>query len=207
MNPVVAGFLLALTMAAGVGPGLMFYFQAAVRRGFWAGLAVLLGLWISDATIVVLSSLGVSQVLTTSRNRWIAAVIGAAVLIIIGIVQLSTAAKPAALDDKARKNHASGFLAGLLLNSSNPFIYGFWITLIGVIGSQYGMKSPSFCSFFVSLFLGCWTFDTIKCFAFSRCRIRLNLVALGWINRITGGFMVTAGVLILGRTFLAVGFR
>jgi threonine/homoserine/homoserine lactone efflux protein len=206
VNPIVVGVLTALTMTLGVGPGLLLYFQASVSRGFFSGLAVLSGLWVSDFCFIAIGFFGVAPLLTSISHQRTGAFVCAGILFIFGLVQL--AKKPISLNQSAsgqeRKNKKvlKGFLAGFLINSSNPFVLVFWMTLMGFAGVNFGVKTLSFYAFFIGLISFALFFDITKCFIFSKISIHLNPSILGWIQRIAGVALILAAVFVLGKTFL-----
>jgi threonine/homoserine/homoserine lactone efflux protein len=208
MNPFFCGMLVAVSMTCSVGPGLMLYFQATVSRGFVSGLSVLAGLWASDLGIITVSYFGLLQVLKTVHNQRIAAIISSTILIGFGLLQWIK--KPAIISRTAPSGPTDpqpkllkGFLSGFLINSCNPVVFAFWMTLIGIAGINFGMRTRSFFAFFIGLVSCAMIFDSTKCFIFSRITLHLNSTVLPWINRVLGIALMLAAAAILYKSFFS----
>jgi L-lysine exporter family protein LysE/ArgO len=207
VNPLLAGLLVALLMTLGIGPSLLLYFQATIQRGFIAGLAVLSGIWVSDIGFVFVNYLGISQIFNTVPHQRIAATISASVLLVLGSMQWIRKPAPVGCPnfpppEAPRLQHSRGFLSGFIVNSSNPLLLAYWMTLIGMTGANFGFRTDSFYSFLAGIFLGEVLCDTAKCFAFSRIRVRVNPLLAAWINRIAGSAMMVAAIAIVCKSFV-----
>lgn len=207
MSPFFAGLLVALTMALSVGPGLMLYFHASVRRGFVAGLAVLAGLWISDFGFITICYLGTAQLLNTVHNQHIAAIVCASILLIFGLMQWTknpiAASRPTSNDIVGKRTRLlTDVLSGFLINTSNPFVFIFWMTVVGIAGVNFGVRTQSFYTFFIGLVSSAMFLDTTKCFVFSKITVHFNSTALKWINRVVGGLLLLAAAVILYKAYL-----
>jgi len=209
MSPFLTGLLMALPITLGVGPSLVLYFQATLHRGFNAGLAVLSGIWVSDIGFIFINYFGISHIFIAPANHRIAAIASAAILLVFGFVQwvskpatvACTGTMPAALP-RARFKTTRDFLSGFIVNTSNPLLLAYWITLIGLTGANFGFKTASSYSFLAGIFLGEIFCDTAKCLAFSRINVRFNPRALAWVNRIAGSAMMLGAVVIVCKSFV-----
>lgn len=200
--------LVAVTMTCSVGPGLMLYFQASVCRGFVAGLAVLSGLWISDLSIITVSYFGIFQILKTVHNQPIAAIVSSSILAGFGLAQWTKKPNAAFLSTRSGSgaiqfNLLKGFFSGFLVNSCNPFVYAFWMTLLGIAGVNFGMRTRSFFFFFIGLVSCAMFFDTTKCFIFSKLTFHFNSTVLPWINRVVGSALILAAAVIVYKSFFS----
>lgn len=215
MNPFIAGMLVAFPMTLGVGPSLVLYFQATIQRGFGAGLAVLSGIWVSDIGFIFINYLGISHIFTTVSNQRIGAVASAAVLLVLGCVQWVKKPVPIPCSNdssapgaqsraklRAKPKVTRDFLSGFVVNSSNPALLAYWITLIGLTGANFGFKTHSSYSFLAGIFLGELLCDTAKCLAFSRINLRLNSRLHSWVNRLAGSALIVAAAGIVLKSFV-----
>jgi L-lysine exporter family protein LysE/ArgO len=215
MNPFIAGMLVAFPMTLGVGPSLVLYFQATIQRGFGAGLAVLSGIWVSDIGFIFVNYLGISHIFTTVSNQRIAAVASAGVLVVLGCVQLVRKPVPIPCSkgssvpgaqsialSRAKSKVTRDFLSGFIVNSSNPALLAYWMTLIGLTGANFGFRTHSSYSFLAGIFLGELFCDTVKCLAFTRINLRLNPLLHSWVNRIAGSALIVAAAGIVLKSFV-----
>jgi threonine/homoserine/homoserine lactone efflux protein len=203
MNPFLAGMLVALPMTLGVGPSLLLYLQATMQRGFYAGLSVLSGIWLSDIGFVFVNYLGISHFFSCAPNQRIAAGVSASVMLIFGSLQWVRKPAPvgcsavSAPAPRERSKATRDFFSGLIINSSNPMLLAYWVTLVGLTGANFGFRTHSFYLFLSGIFLGEILCDTAKCFLFSRITVHFNTAVLTWTNRVAGSALIIAAVVIV----------
>lgn len=101
-----------------------------------------------------------------------------------------------------RSKVGRGFLSGFIVNSTNPLLFAYWMTLIGLTGANFGLGTGSSRSFLAGIFLGELLCDTVKCFAFSRICVHFNSTVLLWTNRIAGSAMMAGAVFIVCKSFI-----
>lgn len=207
MFPFIKGVLLALTMAFGIGPGLILYFKASVKNGFWAGYAVILGLYLSDFIFITISYFGVSQLILTVEHQHFAGVVGGFLLMIFGLVMVLK--KPTDIKEpsgtytpRTRNIVLGGFLSGFFINSMNVFVLLSWMTIIGVAGIHFGVHTRPFFHFFIGLFGAIIFLDLTKCLLFSRINKVFDTRVLGVINRCAGGALVAVALVLIGKSIL-----
>ncbi len=76
MVPFTEGVILGLTLAIMAGPAFVTIVQTSIQKGFAAGAILVLGIFMSDLSIVTLSYLGATQILTRESNHFYFGVIG-----------------------------------------------------------------------------------------------------------------------------------
>ena len=137
MDSFITGILLGLGVAIPIGPLnilIMNYSLSSFGRGFALGM----GAMSSDILYFVLLSLGV---LVVFDNPWIfksIAIFGAIFLLYMAWACYKNASKMLAKISCAERGESllACYLKGLGLNSINPFIIGFWLSLSSVIASS-----------------------------------------------------------------------
>jgi threonine/homoserine/homoserine lactone efflux protein len=204
MKAFFAGMLVALSLAFSVGPGLALQFQASVQRGFFGGIAVIAARYISDAALLVLSYIGVLQVITSSRNQFLGGIAGGIACIAFGLTFLlkrgNHTFSPVQLPTYSnRKSFYSYFFASIVINTMNPFVVLYWVGLVAIAGTNFGVKSFSLAYFFSGLLGTAIAFDLLKCYIFSQMKMKLKPRYFRWVNKGTGIALLLAGVLFLGK--------
>ena len=137
MDSFITGILLGLGVAIPIGPLnilIMNYSLSSFGRGFALGM----GAMSADILYFVLLSLGV---LVVFDNPWIfksIAIFGAIFLLYMAWACYKNASKMLAKISCAERGESllACYLKGLGLNSINPFIIGFWLSLSSVIASS-----------------------------------------------------------------------
>lgn len=70
MNPIIGAFTLALTLALGVGPGLVLQIDAGLNRGFKGGVFLVLGLHLCDLFILLIVNLILFPSSQAAHNKY-----------------------------------------------------------------------------------------------------------------------------------------
>jgi threonine/homoserine/homoserine lactone efflux protein len=203
-----AGMVVSLSLALSVGPGVALQFQASVQRGFFAGMTVVAARFISDIALLVLSYIGVLQVIASARNQMIGGIAGGAACLAFGLVFLFKKSNytfsPVELPTyKGPKSVFSYFFASLLVNTMNPFVALYWMGLVALAGTNFGVRSGPFFLFFSGLLTSAFGFDVLKCYLFSRIQMRFKPRYFRWLNRFTGAILLVAGLALLGKMVLS----
>ena len=137
MDSFITGILLGLGVAIPIGPLnilIMNYSLSSFGRGFALGM----GAMSADILYFVLLSLGV---LAVFDNTWIfksIAIFGAIFLLYMAWACYKNASKMLAKISNTERGESllACYLKGLGLNSINPFIVGFWLSLSSVVASS-----------------------------------------------------------------------
>ncbi|MDD7742360.1 MAG: LysE family transporter [Campylobacteraceae bacterium] len=137
MDSFITGILLGLGVAIPIGPLnilIMNYSLSSFGRGFALGM----GAMSADILYFVLLSLGV---LVVFDNPWIfksIAIFGAIFLLYMAWACYKNASKMLAKITSTERGESllACYLKGLGLNSINPFIVGFWLSLSSVVASS-----------------------------------------------------------------------
>ena len=145
MDSFITGILLGLGVAIPIGPLnilIMNYSLSSFGRGFALGM----GAMSADILYFVLLSLGV---LVVFDNPWIfksIAIFGAIFLLYMAWACYKNASKMLAKISNTERGESllACYLKGLGLNSINPFIIGFWLSLSSVIASSANWMIAAF---------------------------------------------------------------
>jgi threonine/homoserine/homoserine lactone efflux protein len=203
-----AGIVVSLSLIVSIGPGLALQFQASVQRGFWGGIMVVVARYISDVTLLTLSYIGILQVLASPRNQVIGSIVGGIACFSFGLIFLLKKANytfsPVELPTyKGPKSFFSYFFASIVINTMNPFVALYWMGLVAIAGANFGVRSSSVLYFFGGLLTSAFGFDVLKCYLFSRIKMRFKPRYFRWVNRFTGILLLLAGLVLLGKMIIS----
>lgn len=132
--PFVAGALLAWSLAAPPGPINALMAHAAARRGFWAGWVYGLGAVAGDATMLLLTLLGVGAVMARLPLLAILLSFAGAILMLWfawgawKTARQQAAAKLGVDSDDRPEAWWRAFGKAFLIVTTSPFNWGFWLT-------------------------------------------------------------------------------
>ena len=198
----VRGLLIGLSIAAAVGPMSILCIQRTLQRGQRYGLISGLGIATADAAYGCIAAYGLTLISNffVSQQLWIR-LIGGLFLIYLGIRTLLS--KPA---ERAATTKASSFLSAyistLLLTLTNPTTILSFVAIFAGIGVGGASKSYSSAIMVVlGVFVGSVLWWCVLTSIVSFLRTRFTNRWLLWINRVSGGIIVTFGVIALVSVF------
>ncbi|WP_299396190.1 LysE family translocator [Pelagibius sp.] len=193
-----------LVLALTPGPGFLAVVARVMSQGFGAGLAATAGLVLGDLLFLALAILGLSALAAVLGEfflvvKWL----GAAYLVWLGIAlwRRDAAAERRPPDSpRPQASHRGSLALGFLVTLGNPKVILF-----------YGAFLPTFVDLAVltpgdALLLGTVVaavlFAVLGVYAFLAARAGRAITssrAQRWLNRVTGGLMVGAGVAVAAR--------
>jgi L-lysine exporter family protein LysE/ArgO len=202
---LLKGILFGLGAAMPIGPVNVEITRRALRGGFWPAVAIGCGASSIDVAYAVLSTVGVTPLLTNVWVKRVLAYCGIALMVYLGVTSVRGARQIAHKDVLAAQklpaapSAAGGYVTGLLLTGLSPFTIGFWfVVLPQYAGSLTEQPRHDLPIIVVGVFLATlgWVFAFAGLLAFAgRWRRRWWLVAADEI----GGSML---LMLAGATFL-----
>jgi threonine/homoserine/homoserine lactone efflux protein len=212
MQTILEGVIMGLTLSLffGFGPALVAEIQTSIHRGFWAGVLLAFGVFLSDALLVTLGFLGAVQIF--ENNKTLFGLIGGIILIIFGVV---TYRRNVTIDVDA--NHSeikqsepyftTYILKGFVINFTNPFIWIFWMGIVVGFTANYKANMIMLISFFISTLGTVFLIDILKIFSAFKIKRYIQTHNIIWINRIAGVGLVIFGIYLVIRTYLEIGIK
>ena len=202
INFLLRGLLIGLSVAAAVGPMSVLCIQRTLQRGFLYGLVSGFGIATADGVYGSIAGFGLSVIATflVHQQLWIRA-IGGLFLAYLGVRTILT--KPpgqtaTSITGIKTTGFASAYASTFLLTLTNPLtILSFVAIFAGLgVGSE---KNNFFSALLVvcGVFLGSLVWWLILTRGISLLRNRFTPRWLLWMNRISGGIIMTFGVLAL----------
>lgn len=152
---ILAAYAILIVAASSPGPAVALLIGIATEQGRTPALIATLGISLGSMTINILTMLGVGIVL--SQAAWavsILRVIGALYLLYLAYIAFTKAIQPPNLEtvEPAHRPLSKHFLAGYLLQVTNPKAISFWIA-ISSIGAVDGAAASVVTIFLVGAFL------------------------------------------------------
>lgn len=205
MQIILDGIYLGLTLAILLGPIFIILLQTSIEYGWRAGMIAALGIWISDVLIVAMTLAFVRRIRFLVENPdfiyWMG-LVGGAVLITVGV--LTTLKKSNLELDKEVTYKKGGWLkhimAGLLVNTINPFTFLFWLTTITSYVATKRLEAWECYLFAGTIIVMIILTDTIKVLAARYIRPKVTTNTLNIINKIAGSALIIFGFVLLMRS-------
>ncbi|MEW6468556.1 MAG: LysE family translocator [Bacteroidota bacterium] len=200
------GFALGMALCISIGPAFFALIQSSLKNGYRSGIALALGIFLSDTACVALAYLGASSLFAKEENKTIIGVIGGTILLVFGIYNIFQK-KSITEDDHAddivikKVNLPFMVLKGFFLNILNPFVILLWIGWVGLVSSREEYTHVEIIIFFVTTLATVLATDILKALAAGKIKKFLNARTLALVNRLVGLIMAGCGVWMMYRVF------
>lgn len=212
MHELFEGIALGLTLSLifGFGPALFALIQTSIHRGFWSGVLLAFGIFLSDLLLVGLGFIGAVQIFYRPDNQYIFGVLGGALLIIFGIVTFTRKVKidqetGEELETSGKPGFMTFILKGFFINITNPFVWIFWMGVVVGFTANYKGSLMSLITFFAAALGTIFSIDLLKCFSAYKIKKYLQPHYITWINRVAGVGIVLFGIYLIIRTVFELG--
>ncbi|MGB1204976.1 MAG: LysE family translocator [Chitinophagales bacterium] len=191
------GYLVGLGLILLIGPVFFTLLQSTLQYDYKSGLAVALGIFVSDVMCVLLCSFGAAPLLEQNHNQLIFSCLGAVILFGFGLKFLL---KPSlnfetSLQLKAT-DYINFFIKGFLVNFVNPFVFIVWIGIIGLASAKYN-TNQTLGVYLTGVLLGILTTDTLKALFAHNIKILLQPKYLQILYRIVAICLLGFGFRLL----------
>jgi len=203
---VVLGAVISIT----IGPAFFAIIQTGIYRGFYPGMIMAMGIFLSDVTLIAICYLGASVIFDDPDNKLYIGLVGGVLLIIFGLVTYNR--KPDVLIKRSgnfktptkQPGFLTYFFKGYFLNILNPFLFVFWLTAMGWVSSnaEEGMLLHYTIIFFSGTLATVFVFDLIKAFIGKKIAKYLRPRLMLWINRIVGLLLLVFGIILIVRSVI-----
>ncbi len=203
-HPLLEGIVIGFTIAILTGPAFFSLIQTSIHRGFRSGLFLAGGIFLSDASLLMLCYLGASQIIYEGQNSLVFGMIGGTILVVFGIV---TFRRKVHMEDEylqqiKKPGPLTYILKGFFLNFANPFIWIFWMGVVVGTTSNFGVDTTSIYMFFTGILVTTLSTDLLKCFIANKIKAYLNLKVLAKINHMVGIILVIFGIVLIIRVLI-----
>jgi len=204
MNPVFQGVGMGFAIAAPVGPIGVLCIRRTLHHGAAVGLASGLGAAIADGLYGVAVASGLALTGWLIRHCAAVRLIGASLLIWMGLGALHAFVRAASAGDTVPKSAVSptttraAFASTFALTLSNPATIVGFVGVIGTLGSNGAASGATFL-LVLGVFLGSMMWWTILVALVSRGRGFLLPTALRWIDLATGVVLVAMGLWFMAK--------
>ena len=136
------GFGIGFGMIVFIGPVFFTLINTTLNNGFWPGMLVVLGIFISDIVAVGLCALGAIPLFESPTNQFYLAVVGSLILFSLGLRYLFFPSTNVNNDVGLKaKDYFTYFSKGFLVNFVNPFVFVVWTSVIGMARVKYGAST------------------------------------------------------------------
>ncbi len=205
IEAILKGIAMGLLLVISVGPVIFTIIKQSINNGKGGGFSFVIGVWISDFLLVVLSNLFSELVTTVMDFKMQIGIAGSIFLMGMGVFyiffkKVHIHPEEVAIPLKT-SDHAKIVLQGFLLNTLNPAVIAFWLTAATAIAVSHSIRDRIII-FATALILN-MSADIAKVTLAGKLRKKLTIKNIRLINKISGLILVIFGtVLLFGVLFL-----
>ena len=205
LEAIFKGLAMGLLLALSVGPVIFTIIKQSINNGRAGGFSFVIGVWVSDFTLVVLSNAFSEMVTRLLDFKMQIGIIGSAFLIGMGVFYLffkkvHIHPEDISLPPLKGSDHAKIAIQGFLLNTLNPAVMAFWLTAATAIAVTHSVRDRIII-FATALILN-MSADVIKVRLAGKLSKKLTIKNIRLINKISGLILLIFGaVLLLGVLF------
>ncbi|MFK8103390.1 MAG: LysE family translocator [Saprospiraceae bacterium] len=216
MSPFIDGLGWGMVLCFLIGPIFFALIQAGIEQGFRAGVAIGLGVWISDFLYIAAVYWGVSYVMAwveVDGFKFYLGLIGGVLLIAFGVGTLiSRVPDPPVLAGSTAKkkepyrysSYPTLLLKGFLINTINPFTVFFWLSIMSTVIVKGDLGTSDALLFFLGLFLTIVATDLAKVYLAKVIRHWLKPKYVLWVRRFSGIALIVFGIILIFRVSIAM---
>ena len=200
IEAILKGLAMGLLLVISVGPVIFTVIKQSINNGRAGGFSFVIGVWISDFLLVVLSNLFSELVTTLLDFKVQIGIAGSAFLISMGVYyiffkKVHFHPEDLALPPLKSSDHAKIALQGFLLNTLNPAVMAFWLTAATAIAVSHSIRDRIII-FATALILN-MSADIIKVSVAGKLSKKLTIKNIRLINKISGLILVIFGTVLL----------
>jgi threonine/homoserine/homoserine lactone efflux protein len=199
------GFVFGIALAFSLGPSFFGLIQTSLKRGYKSGIAMALGIFMSDFIYLLLAWFGLSAWLMDDKYAIPVGITGGVLLIAYGIYQFVKKATVQNVDGEMpehKNSYGAMALKGFLMNLFNPFVIFLWIGAISLATTKFNNDFPVILTFFVTTLATILVTDIGKSLAAGKIKGYLNAMWIQRVNQIAGIIMMISGLVLIVRVFV-----
>ncbi|MFK7972306.1 MAG: LysE family translocator [Bacteroidia bacterium] len=183
------GVLLGLPLALLIGPVLFTLLQGSLRHGWRGGMAVAVGITVSDIVAVALLLWGAGDWLTSENVQWWLAVMAAVLLTGLGLRYLIKPPVTMEQPKVTKRGLLIWAVQGYLVNFVNPAVFAIWLGYLGYATGEYGEDGRAI--FLIGVITSVFITDALKAIFADKL---LGLLKPAWLRK----FYLAIGILLIG---------
>lgn len=199
------GFVFGIALAFSLGPSFFGLIQTSLKRGYRSGIAMALGIFMSDFLYLLLAWFGLSAWLMDDKYAIPVGITGGVLLIGYGIYQFVKKTKVQNVDGEMpeqKNSYGAMALKGFLMNLFNPFVIFLWIGAISLATTKFNNDMAIIITFFTTTLATILITDVGKCLASGKIKSYLNDTWIHRVNQVAGIIMMISGLVLIVRVFV-----
>jgi amino acid exporter len=198
---ILTGIGVGLVLSVITGPVFFALLKTSVEKGFRAGTALALGVFLSDVFYVALTYF--STKVSDFESYWQPkiAIVGSVMLVGIGTYYLVRNTK-INFKEVSTAGTTGYLVKGFMMNFFNPFVFIYWLSIFSIFSLKDEFTKLDTTVFFATTLATIVTSDILKAWLASRWRHLISDKLFWWLNRIAGFCILGFGIRMIIKIFI-----
>lgn len=200
IEALLKGFAISLLLVFSVGPIVFTIIKQSINNGRAGGFSFIAGVWLSDLLILIISNVFSTLVTDLLHFKKAIGLTGSFFLIGMGayylfLKKIKMRSEEEAVIKVSAGTHAKLVLSGFLINTLNPAVFAFWLTMATTLAISNTVKER------IIIFSTCIAInlsaDIAKVILAGKLSKKLTHKNIVLINRISGCLLLGFGIVLL----------
>ena len=205
IEALLSGILLGLWLSISVGPVIFAIIKQSLNNGHKGGFAFVAGVSASDISFVLVCNLLTQLFHEAINHKTLIGILGSAFLISLGIYTIffkKVEIKQESTDLKRfrKRDMATVFISGFLMNTLNPGAFLFWLAATAQINDKATLQDHPL-RYLITVFTTCLLIvlasDIAKVLLAGKIRTKLTPHNIHIVNRISGIILIGFGLVLI----------
>ncbi|WP_166921411.1 LysE family translocator [Flavobacterium poyangense] len=203
INDILAGLPWGLFLSFMIGPVFFILLETSITKGFRAAIVFDFGVVLGDIFFIAIAYLGSYRLIQSLKDKPALFIFGGIIMLAYGIISFVKLKKEEKINDEEidrdiiKRNYASLFVKGFLLNVINIGVLGFWLAVIISVGPKLQMQTPRMMTFFTSVIITYLAVDCIKILLAKQLKSKMTPINILKIKKIISVVLMVFGVVLI----------
>ncbi|MCD0469409.1 LysE family translocator [Flavobacterium sp. JAS] len=203
INDILAGLPWGLFLSFMVGPVFFILLETSITKGFRAALVFDLGVVLGDIFFIAIAYLGSYRLIQSLKDKPALFIFGGIIMLAYGIISFVKLKKEEKINDEEidrdiiKRNYASLFVKGFLLNVINIGVLGFWLAVIISVGPKLEMQNTRMFTFFTAVIITYLVVDCIKILLAKQLKSKMTPTNILKIKKVISIVLMIFGLVLM----------
>ncbi|MBK0369637.1 LysE family translocator [Flavobacterium agrisoli] len=168
IHDILTGIPWGIFLSFMIGPVFFILIETSITKGFRAAIAFDFGVVLGDIFFIAIAYLGSYRLIKSLEDKPALFIFGGIIMLAYGVISFVRLKKEVRIDDEAidrdilKRDYASLFVKGFLLNVINIGVLGFWMAIIISVGPKLDMQTSRMMVFFTTVICTYLIIDSLK---------------------------------------------
>jgi len=190
--------LFGLLLGIAAGPVSIAMIELAIQGGKKPAFSLAAGVWLGDITFVLMTFFGLSFISEIPGFHFYLGICGGVILLLFGLMSIFLKPKKLETQLLSASSYVGFFMKGYAINILNPFVFVFWIGVIGNL-SKRSLEFSDGLLYIATILVTLSMTDIVKIFVSDFIREYMNDKQFRVLRIISGIGLIGFGISLIWR--------